>query len=193
MSQLEALFTDRSRELAELPGVAARARMPVSMAPPRWTLRLAKEDFKFSAAHFTLFGPNEAEHLHGHNYHVVVEVEGGELDEAGLLADASIVKRRVRELCTELDDCVLLPERTSLLELRTEAGSVECRYGDRVYRFPEREVVLLPLVNVSMELLARFFWRNLADDLSASDLATLAVAVEETPGQSCRYSAALRG
>jgi 6-pyruvoyl-tetrahydropterin synthase len=51
----------------------------------RFHIELAKEDFKFSAAHFTLFGPDAAERLHGHNYRVTVAVEGEELDARGLL------------------------------------------------------------------------------------------------------------
>ena len=37
---------------------------------PTFSIRLAKEDFKFSVAHFTIFGPGHAEPLHGHNYNV---------------------------------------------------------------------------------------------------------------------------
>ncbi len=162
------------------------------MATPTWTLRLAKEDFKFSVAHFTLFGPTEAETLHGHNYRLSIEVEGEELDEAGLLADTDALKRRVRELCAELDDKVLLPERSPWLEIRVEEGSVECRFGERVYRLPADEVVLLPLANSSMELLARWAWRALADDSSAARLRHLAVEIAETAGQSCRYAANLK-
>jgi 6-pyruvoyltetrahydropterin/6-carboxytetrahydropterin synthase len=163
------------------------------MSPPRWTLRLAKQDFKFSAAHFTLFGPLEAEPLHGHNYRVTVELEGVELDGEGLLADTAVVKQRVRELCAELDDKVLLPERTPHLRIEAADGTLECRYGERSYRFPEQEVLLLPLANVSMELLAGMFWSRLADDLRGQGLGSLSVEVEETSGQSCRYSATLGG
>jgi 6-pyruvoyltetrahydropterin/6-carboxytetrahydropterin synthase len=158
---------------------------------PAWTLRLAKEDFKFSVAHFTLFGADEAETLHGHNYRVSVEIAGDELDEAGLVADTDGVKRRVRELCAALDDHVLLPERSPWLEAVADSGSVECRYGTRLYRFPASEVVLLPLTNTTMELLARYFWRALAADLRSPRLRALAVDIEETAGQSCRYAAPL--
>jgi len=161
------------------------------MSEPRFTLRLAKGDFKFSAAHFTLFGPVEAEPLHGHNYRVLVEVSGDELDELGLLIETGILKRRIRELLVELDDRVLLPERSALLEISAADGSVECRFADRSYRFPQREVVLLPLVNVTMELLARLVWRQLADDLDPAVATHLAVEIEETDGQSCRYAAPL--
>ena len=161
------------------------------MDEPRFTLRLAKGDFKFSAAHFTLFSATEAEPLHGHNYRVLVEIGGDELDSLGLLVETGILKRRIREILTELDDRVLLPERSPLLEITVERGQVDCRYSDRAYRFPEREVVLLPLVNVTMELLARLVWRQLAEDLDDIDATHLAVEIEETDGQSARYSAPL--
>jgi 6-pyruvoyltetrahydropterin/6-carboxytetrahydropterin synthase len=158
---------------------------------PRFTLRLAKGDFKFSSAHFTIFGPTEAEPLHGHNYRVLVEVGGDELDALGLLIETGILKRRIRELLVELDDRVLLAERCPLLEIAVDGGAVDCRFDDRSYRFPEREVVLLPLVNVTMELLARLLWRQLAADLDAATASHLAVEIEETDGQSCRYAAPL--
>lgn len=161
------------------------------MSTPRFTLRLAKGDFKFSAAHFTLFSATEAEPLHGHNYRVLVEVGGDELDALGLLIETGILKRRIRELLVGLDDRVLLPERSPLLALTVQDGAVDCRYADRAYRFPEREVVLLPLVNVTMELLARLVWRRLAEDLEAGSATHLAVEIEETDGQSCRYAAPL--
>ncbi len=160
------------------------------MSSPTFTLRFAKADFKFSVAHFTLFSAAEAEPLHGHNYRLRIEVSGAEIDELGLLAASDAIKRRVRELCAELDDRVLLPERSPLLEIDAANGAIEVRFAERSYRFPAAEVVLLPLVNVTMELLARMLWRKLADDLAAP-LSTLSVEVEETDGQSCRYLAPL--
>jgi len=159
--------------------------------PPRWRLRLAKEDFKFSVAHFTLFAADRAETLHGHNYRMAVEVEGQSLDPSGLVADTEGLKRRIRELCARLDDRVLLPERSPWLEVESGGGAIECRFGERSYRFPADEVLLLSLVNVSMELLARWAWNDLAEHLAGTELETLSVEVEETAGQSCRYSAAL--
>lgn len=161
------------------------------MSRPRFSLRFAKADFKFSVAHFTLFSADEAEPLHGHNYRVRVEVSGGETDERGLLAESDAIKRRIRELCAELDERVLLPDRSPFLEIRQEEQTLECRFADRIYQFPPKEVALLPLANITMELLARLLWRNLADDLKRGALTELAVEIEETEGQSCRYSAPL--
>jgi 6-pyruvoyltetrahydropterin/6-carboxytetrahydropterin synthase len=163
------------------------------MSQPLFTLRFAKADFKFSVAHFTLFSASEAEPLHGHNYRVRVEVSGAATDERGLLAASDTIKRQVRALCAGLDDRVLIPARSPLLRIEEKAGAVEVDFAARSYRFPAGEVALLPLVNVTMELLARMLWERLGAELVAplTPLSALAVEVEETEGQSCRYSAPL--
>lgn len=152
-----------------------------------FTLRLAKRDFQFSVAHFTIFGPERAESLHGHNYRVRVEFEGSCLDEAGLVVDVGPVKQKVRQLCRELDERVLLPERSPWLRLERREGKVAVQFGERAYAFPEKEVRFLPLENISMELLARHLWEQLAEELEGAPVEALAVEIEETDGQSCRY------
>lgn len=165
------------------------------MSQPMYRIRLAKEDFKFSAAHFTLFPDGRAELLHGHNYRVRLELAGPTLSEVGLLFDVSRVKERIRERCDALDEHTLIPTRCERLDVRPDGGSVEVRFRDRVYRFPERDVVLLPLANLSIELLARMLWDDVADVLRPDSVGgaveELTVEVEETPGQSCAYRAAL--
>lgn len=160
-------------------------------AGSRFRLRLAKEDFKFSVAHFTLFGAHSAEPLHGHNYRMTIEVEGEALDELGLLVDSDRVKRAVRALCAELDDHVLLPAESPHVEIRRDGGSLDCRFAERNYRLPAGEALLLPLANVSMELLAVWSWRRLAPQLAGASVRHLAVEIEESPGQAARYAAPL--
>src|SRR5262249_36641926 len=70
---------------------------------PRYRMVLAKEDFKFAAAHFTLLPGGAAELLHGHNYRVRVALTGGELDGDGLLVDLERFKRALRALCRRFD------------------------------------------------------------------------------------------
>jgi len=160
---------------------------------PRFEIRLAKEDFKFSAAHFTLFPDGRAELLHGHNYRVRVSLAGPGLDGVGLLVDAAAVKRRVRASCAAWDERTLIPAETDRLEVRREGGGVEVRFDGRSYRFPEDDVVLVPLANVSIELLARRLWDELAPALAGTAVEELTVEVEETPGQSAAYAARLPG
>lgn len=157
----------------------------------RFTLRLAKEDFKFSAAHFTLFADREPEPLHGHNYRVAVTLAGCALDRCGLLFDADRVKRRVRALCSRLDDRVLLPAEAPDVEIGRAGEALEVACAGRCYRFPAAEVELLPLANTSMELLARWFWRELAQELGGAAIESLAVSVEESSGQACGYEGSL--
>jgi 6-pyruvoyltetrahydropterin/6-carboxytetrahydropterin synthase len=160
-------------------------------ATPRFSLRLAKEDFKFSVAHFTVFSDTVAERLHGHNYRVRVEIAGGRTDEVGLLMDLRGIKAEIRRRCAELDSKTLLPERSPLVTVAPHQSGVEVRYGDRVYRLPREDVLVLPLRNTSIEELAVWFWRELEPALRGGAIDQLAVEIEETAGQSCVYSAAV--
>lgn len=176
----------------------------------RFRLVLAKEDFKFSVAHFTVFSADEAERLHGHNYRVSIELSGREVSELGLMADVARVKAEVRALCAELDSHTLLPTESPLVSVgrvvadvdadveaaaEGEGGAVggllEVRYGDREYRMPAADVVLLPLVNTTMELFARHIWQRLAPSLADTGVDALSVSVEETDGQRCVYEGPL--
>ena len=79
------------------------------------------------------------------------------------------------------------------MDLQPDGESVEVRFGERAYRLPEDDVTLLPLENVTNELLARMLWDELAPSLEGTGLTGLTVAVEETAGQHCSYQASLSG
>ncbi len=127
----------------------------------RYRMVLAKEDFKFSAAHFTLFADRRAELLHGHNYRVRAELGGNGLDAEGLLVDIESFKRALRGQCARLDSRTLIPGESPRLEWAREGESLAVRCGERVYRFPAEDTLVLPLVNTSIELIARMLWQEL--------------------------------
>jgi len=156
-------------------------------ATGRFRLALAKEDFKFSVAHFTVFSADDAELLHGHNYRVAVEVEGPEVGELGLLADIDRIKSEIRRLCSALDGRTLLPAACPHLEVERRAGQVHVGYGDRRYTLPESDVLVLPIANVTMELLAKGLWEELAPGLAERGLDRLTVSVDEAAGQGAVY------
>jgi 6-pyruvoyltetrahydropterin/6-carboxytetrahydropterin synthase len=160
-------------------------------SPARYRIVLEKEDFKFSAAHFTLFADGGAELLHGHNYRVRVELAGSSLDEEGLLVDIEHFKKALRERCARLDSRTLLPEASDRLRWKRDGDAIEIVCGERSYRFPADDVLLLPLVNTSMELFARMLWQDLAPALAGSRVEDLAVSVEESSGQRCWYEQGL--
>jgi len=154
-----------------------------------WSLKLAKEDFKFSAAHFTVFGAAEAEPLHGHNYELAVEVSGSTLDELEFLLPLAAVKREIRAECAALDEKILLPANCPHVRLLRRAGTVTARLGVLRYTFPERDVLVLPLANVTVEGLARLLWQRLRSRFGAfhDRLDVLEVSVFETRGQGASW------
>jgi 6-pyruvoyltetrahydropterin/6-carboxytetrahydropterin synthase len=167
------------------------SRATLAPVPALFQLRLAKEDFAFAAAHFTLFPDEAAERLHGHNYRVRVELSGAELDAYGLLVPVAPVKARIRAVCAALDERILIPEKSPLLALRHEGDAVTVALGARAYRFPRSEVRLLPLPNVTIEALAQHVFGELAPSLAGSAVRRLRVEVEESSGQSAAYEAEL--
>ena len=60
--------------------------------------------------------------------------------------------------------------------------------GSRSYRFPDDDVALLPLANVTVELLAHSLWERIAPALDGSPADRLRLEVEETAGQSATYA-----
>ena len=170
-----------------------REAAPTSARPAAedatYTVLLAKEDFKFSSGHFTLFGPDEAELMHGHNYRVCVELEGCALDEEEMLVNFYDTKREIRSLCEHLDTRTLIPDRCPHLSISESDGHVEVRYKERRYVLPESDVLRLPLKNTTVESLARYLWHQLAARLDLERLERLGVAVGETDGQTCWYRA----
>ena len=153
----------------------------------RWSIDLAKEYFKFSAAHFLIFPDGSAERMHGHNYQVTGEIEAA-LTNHGLVLDFKMAKPVVRELCDELDEHFLLPAEHPVLQHGVrEDGVMEVRYLDRYYALPVEDVVVLPINNSSSENLATWFGRELRRRLRLRfedvDFRALRVSVEETRGQ----------
>lgn len=153
----------------------------------RWSIDIYKEYFKFSAAHFLIFPNGEAERLHGHNYHVQVEVESA-LTEHGLVLDFKLVKPLVRELCDELDEHFLVPGEHPVLTARPGGeNQVEVRYRERRYLVPEQDVIVLPINNTSSENLAAWIGRELLARIGRRfpgvQVDRLRVGVEETSGQ----------
>jgi 6-pyruvoyltetrahydropterin/6-carboxytetrahydropterin synthase len=160
-------------------------------APRRYSVVVAKDFLKFSAAHFIAY-PGFREPLHGHNYQVSVRVDAA-LGPEGYVLDFGLVKRVARALCEELDERVLLPARSECLRIvaREEVVEVETEDGGR-FCFPAADVRLLPIGHSSAEELAAYLLGRLRAALAAEtagrQVLALEVGVAEAPGQaaSCR-------
>ena len=143
---------------------------------------------RFSSAHFITFG-GKCERLHGHNYGVLVELEGT-LGEDRLVFDFTILKQLTREICRRLNHRFLLPMHNQHLELTELEESWEIRFGTKRYVFPREDVIALLIDNSTAERLAEYICNELRAALAAyptANLNTIMVGVEEAPTQMAYY------
>ncbi len=158
----------------------------------QWSIHIAKEYLKFSCAHFLIFPNGSKERLHGHNYHVVCEVDGS-LSEFGLVIDFKMVKPIIKELCDHLDEHWLIPgEHRELRFVHRDDGHTEVAYRECRYLAPTEEVIVLPINNTSAENFAAWIGRSLyarlKEAFGAVSVRQLRVEVSETVGQSGIYT-----
>jgi 6-pyruvoyltetrahydropterin/6-carboxytetrahydropterin synthase len=151
----------------------------------RHRISIARESYKFSAAHMTVFPDGSKERLHGHNYTVAVAVELSQIDLMSMVAFAP-VKAALGELCAEWKERVLIAAKNPFFELVRDDDELELRLCGQRYVLPRGDVVLLPIDNVSVEALSGHAATLLLSRLSVLDVAhvrSLEVTIEESPGQ----------
>ena len=161
-----------------------------------FSIYVAKENLKFSAAHFIAY-PGFREPLHGHNYQVGVRVEG-HLSATGYVLDFGLIKRLTKEIVDRLDERTLVPEKSDCLEIaHLDNGQLRIRYGADEFRLPASDACLLPIGHSSAEELARFIWNELRESLNArkalQGIVSIEISVAEGPGQAAIYRAEVDG
>lgn len=149
------------------------------------TLHLAKQNFKFSAAHFLIFNETQAERLHGHNYQVTVDLvtpdQGNNTQ--GYFVDFNVFKKYIKSRLDQWDEIVLLPAKHPEMLSQIKGDSLEVRFRDRFYVFPKNEVVLLPVTNTSVEQLSNMLAEEFYNEFKKHGVLQVRVLVEETAGQ----------
>jgi 6-pyruvoyl tetrahydropterin synthase/QueD family protein len=151
----------------------------------RFSIEVAKDYFNFASAHFLVFADGKREPLHGHNYQVSVAL-AGELDRAGVVLDFIAFKPVVKQVCDILDHRTLIQTESPNVAVRQQRKEVEIRYKKQRLILPRTDVVLLPLVNTSTELLAEYVANRIRQKVRQQFSATIQhmeVAVEEARGQ----------
>lgn len=158
---------------------------------PDFAIHVAKENLKFSAAHFIAY-PGFREPLHGHNYQVGVRVEGT-LAPTGYVIDFGLIKKITKEIVDRIDERTIVPEQSDCLRIdRPSPERVRIRYESDEFIIPASDVAMLPIVHSSAEELARYIWGELVSALRSrgaiGDSAAIEVSVAEGPGQCAIYS-----
>lgn len=155
----------------------------------RYKVRVTKDHLVFSSGHFISYEGDKCERLHGHNYRVAVEIEGG-LDANAYVFDFIALKQRTKAITDELDHRMMLPTQNAHISVAEGPRSIQVRYRDREWLFPRSDCVLLPLENTTAELLAHYIGHRLLADLRQQHQyvpQVLRVEVEESFGQAATY------
>lgn len=150
---------------------------------------VSKDSFKFNAAHFIAYR-GFRERLHGHNYRVSVRMEGPVGDD-GYVVDFGDIKRATREVCSSLNERVIVPMKSDVISIEQSDGQVRmtCEDGTK-FSFPEADCVLLEIRHSSAEELAEWFGGRLKAALPILDrrrVTVLEVGVAEAPNQEARF------
>ena len=163
--------------------------------PPsnQYEVFVSKDDFKFNAAHFMAY-PGFRERLHGHNYRIAVRVLGA-LDTDGYVVDFGDIKKAARAVCEQMNERVIVPMRSDVLNIVRKGGQIEVTCEDEsFFSFPEADCVALPIVHTSAEELAAYVCGELVSRLEvlrSRAVSAIEVTVAEAPSQEARYRIAL--
>lgn len=147
-------------------------------------ITVERNTLRFAVAHFTTFA-GECEPLHGHNYDVLVELEG-ELTEDAWVYDFVELKKIARAICEELDHKFILQRDSRVLQIDEGTANWKVRFKERGWVLPKSDVVALPIDNSTAERLAEWFCGRLEEELrmaGAVNLSAISVGIEEAPGQ----------
>jgi dihydroneopterin triphosphate aldolase (PTPS-III) / 6-pyruvoyltetrahydropterin synthase len=154
-----------------------------------FSVQVAKENLKFSAAHFMAY-PGFREALHGHNYQVGVCIEG-RLGATGYVLDFGLIKQITKEIVDRLDERTIIPANSDCLTITRAEDEISVLYGNDHFAFPVNDVVLLPIMHSSAEELARYLWCELRNALEVLDvlsgIISIEITVAEAPGQAASY------
>jgi len=159
-----------------------------------FSIRIEKDYIGFCAAHFITYDSDLCEALHGHNFTVKLNLEGS-VDENYYVLDFIKTKKILKRICDELDHRVLLPAESKLVKVEQQEEGISASYQNRRFLFPYEDVVLLPIPNVTSEMLAYYVCERMKEELAGlgvDHLSTIEVEVKESPGQGAIYREELR-
>ncbi|MEO0435374.1 MAG: 6-carboxytetrahydropterin synthase [Pseudomonadota bacterium] len=146
------------------------------------TLHIDKESHKFSVAHYTIFSATERERLHGHNYSVSAKIVAP-MGHNGFAADYNVYKDRIKRLCDEWDEYLLLPENSPYQTVTRDGDRYLVNYNEERMEFLCSDTLLLPISNATVEEFAFLLLKRLLDASRGDQLVELEVYVASGPGQ----------
>jgi 6-pyruvoyltetrahydropterin/6-carboxytetrahydropterin synthase len=156
---------------------------------PIHRVTVERNRLRFAAAHMATFR-GECEPLHGHNYDIIIEVEG-ELTEDAWVWDFGELKRAAKAIADELDHKFMLQRESTVLDIAERETNWAIRFGDRGYVLPKSDVIALPIKNTTAECISEWVSGRLQSalkEMGATNIRKLTVGIEEMPGQAGWYT-----
>lgn len=150
------------------------------------SLTIHKDEFSFSAGHFTIFSATERETLHGHNYYVSISFSIV-IEHNGLSFDYRHYKRKMNILCDQLDRHFLLPQHSPYLTIEDDGDYWNAYFNQKKLPFLKEDVIIMPISNITIEELAQWFLDNIRLDqpeIARHLIRGISVNVYNGPGQS---------
>ena len=157
-------------------------------------ISIAREQYKFSCAHMTVFADGTKERLHGHNYTIAVAIEVDRVELAAMIPFAPI-KAALGEICAAWREHVLIATKNPFLDVVRDDDELEIKLCGERYVMPRHDALMLPIDNISVEALAAHVAELLQARIGAlgtPHVRVLEVTIEESPGQGASCAIALR-
>ena len=153
-------------------------------------IELQKENMTFNAGHTTIFSATEREPLHGHMYQVYLSLSTRVNADEGMMFDYRYYKKKIHELCKHLNQTFLMPQFSPYLEYAEDEDYLYFTFNHKQFSFLREDVTLLPVTNITVEELSRWFVQELIqdkDELSRHNIEAILVKVFSAPGQSASH------
>lgn len=146
------------------------------------TLYIDKESHKFSAAHFTIFGEQERERLHGHNYSVSARIVAP-MGDNGFSADYNVYKNRIAAVCEQLDEYMLLAGDSPYQTISQEGDYYRVGFAGQIMQFLISDTLVLPIRNATVEEFSYYLLNQLVAASAGEGLQEIELFVASGPGQ----------
>lgn len=154
------------------------------------TVELQKESMKFSAGHTTIFSATEREPLHGHHYAVYLGLTTW-VEDNGMAFDYRYYKQKMNQLCKHVNQTFLMPMYSPFMTYTEDDEYYYFTFNHKKIPFLKEDVTLMPMTNITVEELSRWFVGQLIADhaeLERHRIEKIVVKVFSAPGQSASFT-----
>ena len=84
--------------------------------------------------------------------------------ENGLCFDYRSMKEKLRLICAELDEYLLLPSKSKYLNISEDGEHLRLEFNGKFMHLLKEEVKILPVCNITVEELSHFFLGKIVND-----------------------------